>query len=734
MATSIIDTFITRYAFQVDQQSARRVNRFVSGLQSRVRALGGALTTLGVAGGLGIAGITQALREYSRVTNTIQNSLLDLTKKQDVAMREAEKGLEKYKDGLEGIDRTIKRVFTQTQHLEGIAALMSGDRSSAAQINKMYKNAVLPTAVSESVTPAQAGASLTNILRAYGLQDTAEQMQHVADVIASFATKHAIPFASMDRILSGLGERSQNAGVSLREMAGILTYLGSEGQDPSRIDTALRAILSRLLTIETQPPTVKQRLNRAGINADDIKRNYFGEGGKGIIPLLRVFRDNNVDSSTLRALMGEEAYVIFGKMVSDVSEIYKALQDSRQYGGGAAGRRAEVMSGGLESSIGGITSSLQDLAIAIGNTGVIQGLTVFADALAWIITKISSIFGAFENTARTVIATLGLGVLGAYFGRNRLHRMAVGVFGRRKETDEFARRIDKQFREAHPWRLGSGRRSKGFFNEHRRKEIAFYDNAIREEVRLRGGSGRRQRRLRNKMWRRISRTPGISPPHVTKGYRNPDYGRPNPDRFVYATNPLREWIGIRQERIRESSRNRIVRRSYLRMRDMWSGIKWGPLKVGPMLYWFRHMLRRLSRLIPSFGLLLTLGLELIPLLISNWRSIIEFFKSPIQNLSRWFESLSGLQAPMKTPEQMMHEKKMREQYPYYDDWKKNMERMGIDRPSHTDTSASLNISIGDIHVATAEGASGEDIATGIRVSLNDQMHSALENFDSMVRV
>ena len=141
MATTIIDTFITRYAFQVDQQSARRVNTFVSGLQTRIRALGGALTTLGVAGGLGIAGITQALREYSRVTNTIQNNLLNLTKKQDEAVRDAEKGLEEYKAGLLGIDRTIKRVFTQTQHLEGVAALMSGDRSSAAQINKMYKNA-----------------------------------------------------------------------------------------------------------------------------------------------------------------------------------------------------------------------------------------------------------------------------------------------------------------------------------------------------------------------------------------------------------------------------------------------------------------------------------------------------------------------------------------------------------------------------------------------------------------
>ena len=342
MATSIIDTFITRYAFQVDQQSARRVNRFVSGLQTRVRALGGALTTLGVAGGLGIAGITQALREYSRVTNTIQNSLLDLTKKQDVAVREASKGLSEYEAGLDAIGRTAWRVFTRTKHLEGVASLMSGDRSSAAQINKMYKDAVLPTAISESVTPAQAGASLTNILRAYGLQDTAEQMQHVADVIASFATKHAIPFASMDRILSGLGERSQNAGVSLREMAGILTYLGSEGLDPSRIDTALRAILSRLLTIEPHPPTVKQRLNRSGINVDDIKRNYFGEGGKGLLALLYEFRDKNVDSSTLRALMGEEAYVIFGKMISDVSKIQGALLDSRQYGGGAAGRRAEV--------------------------------------------------------------------------------------------------------------------------------------------------------------------------------------------------------------------------------------------------------------------------------------------------------------------------------------------------------------------------------------------------------
>ena len=63
-----------------------------------------------------------------------------------------------------------------------------------------------------------------------------------------------------------------------------------------------------------------------------------------------------------------------------------------------------------------------------------------------------------------------------------------------------------------------------------------------------------------------------------------------------------------------------------------------------------------------------------------------------------------------------------------------MERMGIDRPSEGDRSASLNVNIGDIHVATAAGASGEDIATGIRTNLVNQLHSAIENFDNAVSV
>ena len=661
---------------------------------------------------------------------------------QDVALHEAKEGLKEYEDGLKGIDRTIKRVFTRTQHLEGVAALMSGDRSSATQINKMYKNAALPTAVSESVTPAQAGASLTNILRAYGLQDTAEQMQHVADVIASFATKHAIPFASMDRILSGLGERSQNAGVSLREMAGILTYLGSEGLDPSRIDTALRAILSRLLTIETQPPTVKQRLNRAGINTDDIKRNYFGEGGQGIIPLLREFRDKNVDSSTLRALMGEEAYVIFGKMISDVSEMHRALQDSRQYGSGAAGRRAEVMSGGFATSIGGVTSSLEELAIAIGKTGVIQGLELFANTVASIINNLTSVFGLFSGAGETIRKSIwaagfaGLSGVGLWSLREKVKTGYLALRGRSRATDAMAREISNENfdlflrQERALFKAGGGRNQRDRAEEpHRKKRRLMWHKRINKESLLGWLTDDQQERRRNKLWRMVSRTPGFKfDIPIRSTIRLPEEVRSS-GRYVYIPSRLQESV----EYMRDKSALHAIEGRRRRSRLYSAGAS-GLGSIGKFGRATRGVWRLLRGLLGQWGLLLTLGLELIPLLINNWRSIIEFFKSPIQNLSRWFESLAGLQAPMKTPEQMAHEKKMREQHLYYDDWKKNMERMGIDRPSHTDTSASLNISIGDIHVATAEGASGEDIATGIRVSLNDQMHSALENFDSMVRV
>ena len=741
MATTIIDTFITRYAFQVDRQSARRVNTFVSGLQTRVRALGGALSTLGVAGGLGIAGITQALREYSRVTNAIQNNLLNLTKKQGEAVSDAKKGLKEYEAGLVGIDRTIKRVFTTTQHLEGVAALMSGDRSSATQINKMYKSAALPTAISESVTPAQAGASLTNILRAYGLQDTAEQMKHVADVIASFATKHAIPFASMDRILSGLGERSQNAGVSLREMAGILTYLGSEGLDPSRIDTALRAVLSRLLTIETQSPAVKERLNRAGISTDDIKRNYFGEGGKGLLALLYEFRDKNVDSSTLRALMGEEAYVIFGEMVSDVGKLSRVIWESQRYGGGAADKRAQVMSSGLGPSISGITSSLQELAVAIGNTGVIEGLTLFADGVAYVTNFLSTIIGGLGETIRNSLwaaGFTGLAGLGLWSLRGKVKTGYLFARGRSRATDAIARELSnetstllrRQQHELMGMRVGQDQRSKIITGQRKKRQLIWHDR-IKKESSLAWLTPQQQERRRYKLWRMVLRTPGINlgaPIRTTRGSSADDRSLSGTVHVPSRLQQARAYMFDKQVVNMLDGRDR-------RSKIYEKGVK-GLDRLGKVSRLSRSVGWYLKFLLGQWGLLLTLGIELIPLLINNWRSIVEFFKSPIQNLSRWFDSLSGLQnpGPLKTAEQEKKEKEMRENYMYYDQWKKNMERMGIDRPSEGDRSASLNVNIGDIHVATAAGASGEDIATGIRTNLVNQLHSAIENFDNAVSV
>ena len=750
MATTVIDTFITRYAFQVDQQSARRVNTFVSGLRNRIRSLGGALTTLGVAGGFGVAGIVQVLREYDKATNSIKNNLLDLKKNEQDALASATKDVTKYTKGVEKLNAELRDVFTTNQHLAGISALMTGSRSHKSPLLEMYNRAVLPTAVAESTTPAEASDILTRIVRAYNLDDTAEQMKHVADVIASFATKHSLPLPALGRIITSLGERASGAGLGVREITGLVTYLEGQGQEPSRIDTALRAILSRLSTISSQPPNAQRMLRQYGFTAGMITSEFMGQRG-GFIELLRQMNVQGLhkDDDTLRTLMGDEAYVIFRKMITDIQPILRELGDSTLAtdNRNPANLRARVLSSDLATNLSKITANLQELAVAIGKTGVIEALDFFARALTDFLQIFTNILG--EGFKRyfwgAVIAAITTGFAIKFMPLfNALGR---GIVGRRKRVDAIAFELGQEWENRA--RMRKDRDSTSFRDD----EYAFYAGEVQSRA-TRGPF--RDHKKEGRLWRRLNRAPAYRGPRVlpleVSGYKlfdtlyhgsymdmSPDYvtlpetrgerlkrygskirrgdtGAPN-----YLTNPIlgrfhlapyRERVVDRGVRKLAGMRNILV--DFGRASTKWIG--------------------RMTRFLGSWGLLLSLGLELIPLLVRNWRGIIDFFQSPIQNLSRWFESLSGLQAPMKTPEQMTHEKKMREQHLYYDNWKKNMERLGIDRPSAGDKSASLNVNIGDIHVSAASNDTGEDIATGIRTSLVNQMHSALENFDSMVRV
>ena len=150
----------------------------------------------------------------------------------------------------------------------------------------------------------------------------------------------------------------------------------------------------------------------------------------------------------------------------------------------------------LFRSAGALQISLEGLAIAIGNTGVIEGLTILANTIAEIINNITSIFGRFPNVGvgiRNIMWALGLVGLGAWVKRDRLHRIALGVFGRRKETDDLARKLRDQsldVRRGFP----TGRSfTDEDFREYQRRKRDLYDVAIRDEVKKRRGSHRSEK-------------------------------------------------------------------------------------------------------------------------------------------------------------------------------------------------------------------------------------------------
>ncbi len=264
---------------------------------------------------------------------------------------------------LESLRNTAKHLGATTSFAASEVASLMTELGRAGfkpdQIEKMTA-AVMNMARATGTDATQASGIMAATIRQFGME--AGEATRVADGLTAAANKSFNTVESLGEALSYAGPVAANANMSLEETLAILGTLGNVGIQGSEAGTAMR----RLLTLSAAE---SQKFKDVfGVTTKDVNGN-----ARSLVDILGEVAAATANMGTAEkaeklnevfGLLGITAASSIGKSVADTRELYAELQKA----GGIAAKTSEEMEGGLGGAFRILKSSIEGVAIAIGES------------------------------------------------------------------------------------------------------------------------------------------------------------------------------------------------------------------------------------------------------------------------------------------------------------------------------------------------------------------------------
>lgn len=288
------------------------------------------------------------------------------------------------------LGRNTQYTATQTADAEKFLA-MSGMK--AANIMTAIPK-VLQLAASAQLDLGTSADIVTNIMHGYGIE--ASNLGHVNDVLVKSFTSANTNLEQLGVAFRYGGPVAHAAGLSFEQTAAALSMMGNAGIQASMAGTSLRGAITRMLN-----PTKQVREAMAQYNLT------FKDAHGALLPLDQIIKElepHAKDAGLMMRLFGLRAGP--GMMVL-VQQGHKAMEDftaTLKASGGTAEKIANVQMKGLMGQWRFMTSSVNNLAIAIGDalTPRVQVLLSKLGDLA------NSLFDIVRAHQKVVVAIAGI--------------------------------------------------------------------------------------------------------------------------------------------------------------------------------------------------------------------------------------------------------------------------------------------------------------------------------------
>jgi len=214
---------------------------------------------------------------------------------------------------------------------------------------------------------------------------SADQAAHMADVMAAASTNANTNVSMMGETFKYAGGIAGSLGYSLEDVALATGLMANAGIKGEMAGTALRSIMTRLVTPTGEASLALEEVGFSAKNADGTIKPFRDQ-----LKALRAATQNMTDSQKAefaQTVAGTEAMTGFLDVINASDEDFAKMTNAVDNSDDAAKNMADTMNDNAKGAIKEFKSAMEDLSITIGNTflgeltDVIKGVTDFARAL-----------------------------------------------------------------------------------------------------------------------------------------------------------------------------------------------------------------------------------------------------------------------------------------------------------------------------------------------------------------
>lgn len=255
--------------------------------------------------------------------------------------------------------------------------------------------AVLDQAAAGGIDLADSADIAAGVLRSFGLE--ASQMGMVSDTLTKTFLSTATTITTLKESLKYAAPIAHSAGLSFTEVTAAVGLLGNAGIKGSMAGTGLNGAISNLLKPSRQ---MANKIEELGLKVKDTSGKMVS-----LTSILRQLEQAGATSADMVTLFGKNAGPKMMALLSQGSGALEDLTKKLEASGGTAAKVAKTQMEGLKGATLILKSSIEGLAITIGDAGLLSFFTGLVKKTNDFVNVLNRLNPAIINT---VVVSAGL--------------------------------------------------------------------------------------------------------------------------------------------------------------------------------------------------------------------------------------------------------------------------------------------------------------------------------------
>lgn len=275
--------------------------------------------------------------------------------------------------------------FTASEAAQGMSFLAKAGFDANEVLGAMPK--ALELAASAQLDLGTTADIVSNVLSGFGLE--VSELARVNDVMVKAFISSNTDLQQLGEAMKFAGPVASAMGQDFEQVVAMLGKMGDAGIQASMAGTSLRGAMIRLANPSKEA---------AGI-IEDLGVKVFDSSGKmrPLLDLLEELQEGGLTAAQAMEIFGQRAgpgmLTLMSAGIEGVREFAGELKDSA----GTSARIAAVQMEGFNGGLREFLSALEGLAIAIGDSGMLEFFAAAAKGMSIMVRNLAGVSGGFEG-------------------------------------------------------------------------------------------------------------------------------------------------------------------------------------------------------------------------------------------------------------------------------------------------------------------------------------------------